>query len=340
MSPPVKEEAPMAPITNASDRFSFNQPSTRLKPGSVKLLTPAEEFELVHKLGQVRTKARKLMQPLVDKAPDDMRLDHFDQVVSLYHREWKGLNKTVRTKIEKLLREYSQIKHRLAVANLPWVTKLSRGQKQSTSIPEEDLFQEGVCGLLKAIDRFEPERGLRLMTYATWYIREAMQQIRARQSHLVSISSHDQTMLGQMEEKVSEFQHKNERQPDAKELGQFAKSNPKFVRQLQAATRPAVSLERSGVDGAIPVPVEDPIPEFDRHEEIKVAVDRLLEELPERERTIVSLRFGLQGNDPRSLEDLGDQFHVSKERIRQIQRQAIRRMLDAAKKDDRTLVNA
>src|SRR5687767_13886808 len=105
----------MAANTNASDRFSFNQPSTRLKPGSVKLLTPAEEFELVQKLGQVRTKARRLMQPLVDKAPDDMRLDHFDQIVSLYHREWKNVKKAVRAKIEKLLREYSQIKHRLAV---------------------------------------------------------------------------------------------------------------------------------------------------------------------------------------------------------------------------------
>jgi len=329
----------MVAIQNANDHYSRSQPSTRLKPGSVKLLTPAEEFELVQKLGQVRTKTWKLIQPLVDKAPPDARLDHFDQIVSLYHREGRTMKKPVRQKIDKMLEEYSDIKHRLAVANLPWVTKLSRGQKQSTSIPEEDLFQEGVCGLLKAIDRFEPERGLRLMTYATWYIREAMQQIRARQSHLVSISSHDQTMLGQMEEKVSEFQHKNERQPDAKELGQFAKSNPKFVRQLQAATRPAVSLERSGVDGAIPVPVEDPIPEFDRHEEIKVAVDRLLDELPERERTIVSLRFGLQGNEPRSLEDLGDQFHVSKERIRQIQRQAIRRMLDAARSDDLTIVN-
>jgi len=330
----------MVATRNPVTTYSQAQPSTRLKPGSVKLLTPAEEYELVHELGQVRAKAWKLINPLVEKAPEDMRLDHFDQVASLYHREGRTLKRPIRQKIDKLLRVYGDIKHRLAVANLPWVTKLARGQKQSTSIPEEDLFQEGVCGLLKAIDRFEPERGLRLMTYATWYIREAMQQIRARQSHLVSISSHDQTMLGQMEEKVSEFQHKNERAPDAKELGQFAKSNPKFVRQLQAATRPAVSLERSGVDGAIPVPVEDPIPEFDRHEEIKVAVDRLLDELPERERTIVSLRFGLRGNEPRSLEDLGDQFHVSKERIRQIQRQAIRRMLDAARKDDRTLLNS
>jgi len=176
-------------VTRNANDFSRSQPSTRLKPGSVKLLTPAEEYELVHKLGQVRTKAWKLIQPLVDKAPEDMRLDHFDQVVSLYHREGRKMKRPIRLKIDKLLREYSDIKHRLAVANLPWVTKLSRGQKQSTSIPEEDLFQEGVCGLLKAIDRFEPERGLRLMTYATWYIREAMQQIRARQSHLVSISS-------------------------------------------------------------------------------------------------------------------------------------------------------
>jgi RNA polymerase sigma factor (sigma-70 family) len=210
------------------------------------------------------------------------------------------------------------------VANLPWVTKLSRGQRHAT-IAEEDLFQEGVCGLLKAIDRFEPERGLRLMTYATWYIREAMQQIRARQSHLFSISTHDQTLLGQVETLQNAFQHVHGRLPDAKEIPE-AKASAQQVNRLRNAIRPMASLERGGMDGGLPVPAPDPTREFDRQEGLRVAVDKLLAVLPDREREILSRRFGLAGADAEPLENLGEDFAVSKERVRQLQRQALKRI--------------
>jgi len=187
----------------------------RLRQPQVRLLTPAEEFDLVSQLCKLREKAMRLLQPLVDEAHEDARLDHFDQIVGYFMDNRSGLKKPALKQVDALLEEYNAIKHQLVMANLPWVTKLARAQRQ-TNVSEEDLFQEGVCGLLKAIDRFEAERGLRLMTYATWYIREAMQQIRARQSHLVSISSHDQTLLGQLEAKQSQFQHQHTRLPNPK----------------------------------------------------------------------------------------------------------------------------
>jgi RNA polymerase sigma factor (sigma-70 family) len=219
------------------------------------------------------------------------------------------------------------------MANLPWVTKLARAQRP-TAVSEEDLFQEGVCGLLKAIDRFEAERGLRLMTYATWYIREAMQQIRARQSHLVALSSHDQTLLGQLEVQRTAFQHRHERLPSVKELGQSVRVNPRSISRLQMIANPAISLERSGTEGSIPVPIDDPAHEFDRMEEIQTTVSRLLETLPTRERLIVTRRFGLDGKEPTSLEVLGGDLNVSKERVRQLQRQAIRRMQEQALEEE------
>lgn len=308
--------------------------------GDAKLLSAEEEFALVEQLCKVRQAIDKLIRPQVKNPPESMRLNHFDQLLSYYSSE---LSRTMRAatvrKVERLLSQYNRIKHRLVVANLAWVTKLSRSQRHTT-VAEEDLFQEGVCGLLKAIDRFEAARGLRLMTYATWYIREAMQQVRARQSHFLSLSAHDQTLLGQLEALRTEFQHEHERLPSPQELGKRAQRNPRSVSRLQNATAPVVSLDRAGVDGPMPIATSDPTMEFDRAEELHSAVARLMASLPQRERFIVARRFGLDGQEPTSLEKLGDDLKVSKERVRQLQRQALRRMQERAVEEDLELVPA
>lgn len=296
------------------------------KPTGV--LSPAEESELVKAAGAKRKELTSLIRPLLADAPADVRLDHFDQIVA-YYGHLERVPAKLAGRIRKGLAEYNDIRHKLVLANLPWVTKLARSQRPG-AISNEDLFQEGVCGLLKAIDRFEPERGLRLMTYATWYIREAMQQIRARQSHTVSLSSHDQTLLGRVEANRTAFQHENERAPSAFELSQSVRKTAKQLGRLQMATTPPVSLERSGGDGTIPVPTDDPTLEFDRLEAMHSAVHRLLDALPTRERMVVTRRFGLDGHEPTSLEVLGGDLNVSKERVRQLQRQALRRMHEHA----------
>lgn len=308
--------------------------------GDGKLLTADEEFALVEQLCQLRAELDHLIHPLIKMPPEGVRLNHFDQRLAYFSSVLAPkLRGRQFRKIESLLAQYNRIKHRLVVANLAWVTKLSRAQRHTT-ISEEDLFQEGVCGLLKAIDRFESERGLRLMTYATWYIREAMQQVRARQSHLLSLSAHDQTLLGQLEALRTEFQHEHERLPSPQELGKKAHRNPRSVSRLQSATAPVVSLDRAGVDGPLPVAVGDPTVDFARHEDLQMAVSKLMESLPRRERFIVERRFGLDGAEPSSLEKLGDDLNVSKERIRQLQRQALRRMLEHAVAEDLDLLPA
>ena len=318
----------MGYVSAKPDGTSDHAPSDLNRPrwtgGLSRLLTPAEERVLVGKLAAAREKVLRLLKPIVRKAPAGIKLDHFDQIVGYYRSLAKAPAATKRA-VDRSLAEYGRTKHALVLANLPWVTKLARAHRQS-AIAEEDLFQDGVCGLLKAIDRFEAERGLRLMTYATWYIREAMQQIRARQSHLVSLSAHDQTLLGKIEAQRAAFRQTHERSPTTRELGQSLGADVRTVNRLQTVTSPSVSLERSGVTGPVHVPVEDPVQEFDRKEEITTAIERLLATLPTRERMVVSRRFGLEGYEPTSLEVLGDDLKVSKERVRQLQRQAIKRM--------------
>lgn len=296
---------------------------------STKLLSPAQERELVSVLSTLRAQLIGPLRELSVQATPGTKLDHFDQIVCWYihardGRTLKAGPSSLR-EIENKLREYNRVKQQLVMANLAWVTKLARSHRHRT-ISKDDLFQEGVCGLLRAIDRFEAERGLRLMTYATWYIREAMQQVRARQTHLVALSSHDQTLLGRMETSKAAFAHDHDRLPTAKELGQSVERSAEAISRLQRAVSPPLSLERGGIEGTVPIAIDDPAHEFDRNEEVHCAVTRLLATLPLRERAIVTRRFGLDGNDPVSLEELGGSLQVSKERIRQLQRQAIKRM--------------
>lgn len=310
---------------------------TRVRSGRV--LRQDEEFRLVTSLCDLRSRIEKILRPLLSVAERE-EFKHFDRLMIHYPRRLaKELAPKARRRVEELFERYNRIKHRLVVANLAWVTKLARAQRYG-SLAEDDLFQEGVCGLLKAIDRFEAERGLRLMTYATWYIREAMQQVRARQSHLVSLSAHDQTLLGQVESLRTAYQHEHERLPSATEIGERMRRNPRSLSRLQSATAPVVSLDRGGLEGPLPVAVADPTTEIDRLEEIHSAVTRLMAALPDRERRIVERRFGLDGAEPASLESLGDDLNVSKERIRQLQRQAMRRMLERANDEQLELASA
>lgn len=325
------------PSLNATVAAAPSEPKSA-EPNGSRVLTPDEELEFVCRLGSIRLDLERMLRPVCQTVEEDVRLDHFDQKLQHYTNIRNEIPSDEVKQIDGMLGEYNRIKHVLVLSNLPWVTKLARTQRQST-VGEEDLFQEGVCGLLKAIDRFESERGLRLMTYATWYIREAMQQVRARQSHLVALSAHDQTLIGQMEAQKAAFQHEHKRAPTTKELGANLRGSARSISCLQAVVMPAVSLDRGAAEGTIPVAVADPVDEFDRQDELNSALIRLLDVLPSRERMVVTRRFGLDGHEPTSLEVLGGDLNVSKERVRQLQRQAIKRMQRRAEDEELELMS-
>ncbi|QDU60557.1 RNA polymerase sigma factor SigA [Planctomycetes bacterium Pan216] len=323
-----RESFPSQQLSIADDRM----PSPYALNGGIAVLTPDEEAELVARIDVIRARIERTVAPVLRQAPEDVKLDHFDQIMTYFYRVRSTLKRSLVKKVETDLTEYTRIRDTLVLSNLPWVTKLARSQRQS-AVSEEDLFQEGVCGLLKAIDRFEAARGLRLMTYATWYIREAMQQIRARQSHLVSLSAHDQTLLGRVEAERAAFTHHHERAPSNVELKERVPGKPRSLKQLLHVLNPTVSLDRGNMEGSIPIAIEDSVADYDHKDEVENTIGKLLESLPSRERFVVTRRFGLDGQKPTSLEALGDDLKVSKERVRQLQRQAIRRMQEHADED-------
>lgn len=298
--------------------------------GEARILSASEERDIVERLCAMRREIDGRVRPIVVESCADQRpISHFDQLIRAF-RSLKAVPAREADWVRRRMREYVALKQRLVLCNLAWVSKLAHSHPAS-AVSAEDLFQEGVWGLLKAIDRFEADRGLRLMTYATWYIREAMQQIRARLGHQFPISAHDQTLIGQIERMKNDFLQRTGRLPMPAEVGREVGKSTRLIDKLEAVTTPVLKIDRTDGGASIPIPVEDGVDRWDHLDSMRESISRLMGVLNRREREIVTRRFGLNGSEPTSLEVLGADLGVSKERIRQIQRQAIKRMKSAAK---------
>ena len=227
-------------------------------------------------------------------------------------------------KLAQLAQQYNDIRTKLAMANLRLVAYVAR-KYGNRGISGSDLLQEGFCGLLKAIDRFDPGKDTRLASYAVWWIRQALQHAVAAGAYPVRLNPrHLQRLAGS-----------NPDLPQPRNAGRKprASGSSATIRQIQSATRPTISLN-SGLrvdEGltllgslAYPATEEEPSEELDEY------IVALLEQLKPREKVVLQLRFGLGGQESHSLSQVSEVLDVSKERIRQIQEGALRKLRSMA----------
>jgi RNA polymerase primary sigma factor len=220
---------------------------------------------------------------------------------------------------------YNEIRTKLAMANLRLVAHVAK-KYRNRGITSSDLLQEGFCGLLKAIDRFEPERETRLASYAVWWIRQSLQRAVAAGAYPVRLNPrHLQQLANSNAEPVLP------RKPGRKPRSSGASST---IRQIQSATRPTISLNAnlradeglSLLDAlTYPAAEESPTGELDEY------LVALLEQLKPREQVVIQLRFGLGGQECHSLSQVSEVLDVSKERIRQIQESALEKLRSLAR---------
>ncbi|MEX0649468.1 MAG: RNA polymerase sigma factor RpoD/SigA [Candidatus Andersenbacteria bacterium] len=197
-----------------------------------------------------------------------------------------------------------------------------------------DLIQEGNLGLFRAVERFNPKLGHRFTTYAMYWIRQAIQRYLV-QRPVVRLPEHIQAQVNKMRRQRHILHHELGRQPTTQDLAEALDISEEHLLRLEQYSQAVVSLEQpinaegeeSTELGALIADLDTPQPEYIAGQQLlRAQVREVLEQLPQRERNILTKRFGLVDGVPRTLDDIGKEIGVSRERIRQIQNEAVERI--------------
>jgi RNA polymerase primary sigma factor len=225
----------------------------------------------------------------------------------------------------------------LTKANLRFVVSVAK-QYQNQGLSLGDLINEGNLGLIKAAKRFDETRGFKFISYAVWWIRQSILQALAEQSRIVRLPLNRVGALNKIGKAYSNLEQEFEREPSADELAQELQMDVSEVSDAMKISSRHVSMDApftSGEENRLLDVIEDdqqPAPdETLMTESLKTEIERALATLSDREAEVISLYFGLNKEHSLTLEEIGERFNLTRERVRQIKEKAIRRLRHASR---------
>lgn len=274
--------------------------------GNIPLLTPEEELELTRRCQRGRAAEEQLKKGMPDHE--------------------------ARQRLLKEMEEGHKARERLVKANSRLVVSVARNYL-GRGVPLADLIQEGNLGLMRAIERFDPERGYRFSTYAIWWIRQAISRAVAYQGRVIRLPAHVVEKVSRLNRASRRLTKELGREPDEEELAEEMDISQEKVADLSRVAAEPVSLdipvgeeETSTLAEFIEDEVTLPPTEEASQSLLEEQLEEALASLTPREAEVIRLRFGLDGGRGYTLEEVGQKIGLTRERARQIQAEALRRL--------------
>jgi RNA polymerase sigma factor (sigma-70 family) len=236
--------------------------------------------------------------------------------------------------LRAVIREGTVAQERLIMTNTRLVIKVAR-RYENRGIPLSDLVHEGVIGLIRGIGRFDPDRGIRLSTYATWWIRQGIARAVDNHGRTVRLPVHLTTQISRLAKSYAQLGQILGRDPTLAEQAHALEIPIDKVRELLEHARSELSLEEP-LDGTDDWSLGDRLPDLTAPlpEEVaalrltRAEISRALDNLPAREALVLRQRFGFDGSNPMTLNQIGKRMGITRERVRQVQERAMLRLKD------------
>lgn len=270
------------------------------------LLTPDEEIALAQQMARGREAKRKL--------------------------EGNGHDQAERARLEREVQQGEQARRRLIEANTRLVISVAK-RYMRYGLPLLDLIQEGSIGLMRAVEKFDPSMGNRLSTYATWWIRQTITRALADQGRIIRIPIHMEERLRGLKAVRRKLERELERRPTVAEIASESGLAEEKVSRLLRAAQDSLSLEQSvgeEEDASISDFIEDEAStspdEMAAQNQLSEVIEELLTDLTPREARILRMRYGLVDGREYTLKEIGEKFGLTRERIRQIEKEALERL--------------
>jgi len=295
--------------------------------GKTALLKGDEEILLARKIQEMLSweRTREELEDKLDRAATDA--------------EWASTLSLTVPELLGGLEAQAAAKRAMINANLRLVVSVAK-RYQHRGLALQDLIQEGSLGLIRAVDKFDPEKGFKFSTYATWWIKQAIMRAIADQSRTIRLPVHVHDQLNSIKKTARELTMAMGRSPTEREIAEKLRLTTKKLRFLRDCSQPAMSMEitrsfgKKGSSGSTSevtlsdsIKDSEPLPdEVTENSMLKDDVNVLLSTLSEREQQVVRMRFGIDNGRSMTLEEIGNTFLVTRERVRQIEARALHKL--------------